>query len=122
VSCYEKFIVDVELLRELRHEFTPIEFDEESLAFGAHTEVGPGGHFLGAVHTLERFRECFYRPLLSSTENFDRWQRKGARDTTVRAGEIYRKTLEEFEAPAIDAGTREELAEFVIRRRTELGD
>ena len=85
VSCYEKFIVDIELLRELRHEFTPIEFDEASLAWGAHTEVGPGGHFLGAAHTLERFRECFYRPMLSSTDNFDRWTRRGARDTTARA-------------------------------------
>jgi trimethylamine--corrinoid protein Co-methyltransferase len=122
VSCYEKFIVDIELLRELRHEFTPVVFDDESLAFGAHTEVGPGGHFLGAVHTLERFRECFYRPLLSSTENFDRWSRKGARDTTMRAGEIYQKTLEEFEAPAFDEAVREELVEFVDRRRIELGD
>ena len=77
VSCYEKFIVDVELLRELRHEFTPLEIDEASLAFDAHLEVGAGGHFLGAAHTLERFRECFYRPLLSSTENFDRWTKKG---------------------------------------------
>ena len=78
VSCYEKFIVDIELLRELKHEFTPLEIDEATLAFDAHLEVGAGGHFLGAVHTLERFRECFYRPLLSSTENFDRWTKKGA--------------------------------------------
>ena len=75
VSCYEKFIVDVEILRMLQVQFTPLEIDEESLAFGAHEEVGAGGHFLGAVHTLERFRECFYRPLLSSTENFERWDR-----------------------------------------------
>jgi trimethylamine--corrinoid protein Co-methyltransferase len=67
VSCYEKFIVDIELLRMLRVEFTPLEIDEASLAFGAHEEVGHGGHFLGAAHTMERFRECFYRPLLSST-------------------------------------------------------
>src|SRR3954471_7558279 len=40
VSCYEKFIIDIELLRMLRHEFTPLEIDEESLAFGAHEEVG----------------------------------------------------------------------------------
>jgi trimethylamine--corrinoid protein Co-methyltransferase len=40
VSCYEKFIMDIELLRELRVEFTPLEITEESLAFGAHTEVG----------------------------------------------------------------------------------
>jgi trimethylamine--corrinoid protein Co-methyltransferase len=122
VSCYEKFIVDIEILRQLRHEFTPLEIDEESLAFGAHEEVGPGGHFLGAAHTLERFRECFYRPLLSSTENFERWQNKGGRDAAARAAEIWRKTLEEYEEPALDPAIRQELEAFVSRRRTELGD
>jgi trimethylamine---corrinoid protein Co-methyltransferase len=62
VSCYEKFIVDIELLRELRHEFTPLEIDEASLAFDAHTEVGAGGHFLGAAHTLERFPRMLLPP------------------------------------------------------------
>jgi trimethylamine--corrinoid protein Co-methyltransferase len=122
VSSYEKFIVDIELLRMLKHEFTPLEIDEASLAFGAHEEVGPGGHFLGAAHTLERFRECFYRPLLSSTENFARWEKNGGRDTTERAGEIWRKTLEEYEQPPMDEGIRSELEEFVVRRRAELGD
>jgi trimethylamine--corrinoid protein Co-methyltransferase len=122
VSCYEKFIVDIELLRMLEHEFTPLEIDEQSLASGAHEEVGPGGHFLGATHTLERFRECFYRPLLSSTENFDRWQRKGGRDATERAGEIWRRTLQEYEPPPMDDAIRAELEDYVARRRTELGD
>src|ERR687893_153955 len=89
VSCYEKFIVDIELLRMLRHEFTPLEIDEASLAFDAHQEVGSGGHFLGAAHTLERFRDCFYRPLLSSTENFDRWSRNGGLDAAARAAKIW---------------------------------
>ena len=122
VSCYEKFIVDIEILRSCRHEFTPLEIDEASLAFGAHEEVGPGGHFLGAVHTLERFRECFYRPLLSSTENFERWQRNGGRDADRAGGEIWRATLEEYEQPPLDEAIRAELQEYVDRRRTELGD
>ncbi|HET9104688.1 MAG TPA: trimethylamine methyltransferase family protein [Solirubrobacteraceae bacterium] len=122
VSCYEKFILDVELLRELRHEFTPLEIDEAALAFDAHTEVGAGGHFLGAAHTLERFRDCFYRPMLSSTENFDRWTKKGARNTTARAGELWRAALEDYEAPPLDEAIRDELQEYVNRRRTELGD
>jgi trimethylamine--corrinoid protein Co-methyltransferase len=122
VSCYEKFIVDIELLRMLRHEFTPLEIDEASLAFGAHEEVGAGGHFLGAMHTLERFRECFYRPLLSSTENFDRWQRNGGRDAAERAGEIWRKTVEEYEQPPMDEAVDAQLREYVTRRRAELGD
>jgi trimethylamine--corrinoid protein Co-methyltransferase len=122
VSCFEKFIVDIELLRVLREEFTPLRVDEESLAFGAHVEVGQGGHFLGCEHTLERFRTCFYRPLLSSTDNFERWKRLGGRDATARAGEIVRQTLDEYEEPALDDGIRTELAEYVDRRRSELGD
>jgi trimethylamine---corrinoid protein Co-methyltransferase len=122
VSSYEKFIVDIELLRMLRHEFQPLEIDEESLAFGAHQEVGAGGHFLGAAHTLERFRDCFYRPLLSSTENFDRWQRGGGLDATARAASIWREKLEAYEPPPLDDGVRTELGEYVVRRRAELGD
>jgi trimethylamine--corrinoid protein Co-methyltransferase len=122
VSCYEKFVTDVELLRMMYHVFQPLEINEETLAFSAHQEVGQGGHFLGAVHTLERFRECFYRPLVSSTENYERWNRNGGRDTAARANEIWKKTLEEYEEPAIDGDLKAELKAFVDRRRTELGD
>jgi trimethylamine---corrinoid protein Co-methyltransferase len=122
VSCYEKFIVDIELLRMLRVEFTPLEIDEASLAFGAHEEVGHGGHFLGAAHTMERFRECFYRPLVSSTANYERWLRLGGKDATARAADICAKTLEAYEPPPLDEAIRAELADYVARRRAELGD
>ena len=122
VSCYEKFIVDIELLRMLRVEFTPLEIDEESLAFGAHVEVGHGGHFLGAEHTMERFRDCFYRPLLSSTANYERWLKLGGKDATARAAEIAAKKLDEYVQPSLDDAVSAELADFVARRRTELGD
>ena len=122
VSCYEKFIVDIEILRMLHEEFTPLEVTEESLAFSAHEEVGAGGHFLGAVHTLERFRECFYRPLLSSTANYERWSRDGGKDAAARASDIWRKTLEEYEEPELDPDLKAELKAYVDRRRTELGD
>jgi trimethylamine--corrinoid protein Co-methyltransferase len=122
VAGYEKFIVDVEILQMLQVEFTPLEIDEDSMAFGAHEEVGHGGHFLGAQHTMERFRTCFYRPLLSSSENYERWTRNGGQDATERAGQIYRKRLQEFEPPALDDAVRQELEEYVVRRRAELGD
>src|SRR4051794_9961671 len=122
VSCYEKYVMDVEVLRMLVEVFKPLEVNEESLAYSAHQEVGQGGHFLGAVHTLERFRECFYRPLLSSTENYERWNKKGGRDAATRANEIWKKTLEEYEQPEMDEGLREELQAYVDRRRKELGD
>ncbi len=122
VSCYEKFVVDVEQLRMLHEVFRPLVIDEEALAFSAHQEVGQGGHFLGAVHTLERFRECFYRPLVSSTENYERWKRNGGNDTAARASEIWKKTLAEYEEPPMDADLKAELKAYVDRRRKELGD
>jgi trimethylamine--corrinoid protein Co-methyltransferase len=122
VSCYEKFIIDVEILRQLQVEFTPLEITEESLAFGAHEEVGHAGHFLGAAHTLERFRDCFYRPILSSTSNFERWLRQGGKDTAARATDIWKARLESFTPPPLDDAIRAELDDYVTRRRRELGD
>ena len=122
VAGFEKFIVDIELLQMLQVEFTPLEINEDTLAFGAHEEVGHGGHFLGAMHTMERFRTCFYRPLLSSSENYERWTRNGASDTSARATKIYKTTLEEYQAPPLDDAIRAELDEYVTRRRAELGD
>jgi trimethylamine--corrinoid protein Co-methyltransferase len=122
VAGFEKFVMDVELLQMLQAEFTPLEIDEESMAFGAHEEVGHGGHFLGAMHTMERFRTCFYRPMLSSSENYERWMRNGGVDTAGRAAKIYRQRLEEYEPPSLDEAVRAELEEYVVRRRRELGD
>jgi trimethylamine---corrinoid protein Co-methyltransferase len=122
VAGYEKFVMDVELVQMLQHEFTPLEIDEASLAFDAHVEVGHGGHFLGAAHTMERFRTCFYRPFLSSSDNHERWLRKGGNDTAARATGIWKQRLEEYEQPPLDEAVREELEEYVVRRRAELGD
>ena len=122
VAGFEKFVIDAQIVEMLQHEFTPLEIDEASMAFDAHEEVGHGGHFLGAMHTMERFRTCFYRPFLNSSDNYERWMRNGAKDTATRAGEIYKKKLEEYEPPPLDDAIRQELEEYVVRRRAELGD
>ena len=122
VSSFEKYVIDVQILESLQAEFTPLEIDEDTLAFGAHEEVGHGGHFLGAAHTMERFRDCFYRPFLSSSDNFERWTRFGSKDTAARAGDIYQAKIEEYRMPDMDPALREEIEAFVARRRTELGD
>src|SRR5919107_8929 len=87
VAGFEKFVIDVEILQMMQAEFTPLEIDEGSLAFDAHQEVGHGGHFLGAMHTMERFRTCFYRPMLSSSDNYERWVRNGGGRARARGAE-----------------------------------
>jgi trimethylamine--corrinoid protein Co-methyltransferase len=119
---FEKFVLDIELLRGLRAQFTPVEIDDESLAFDSHVEAGHGGHFFGTQHTLARFRDCFWTPTLSITDGYERWQRSGSLDTAARAHALLERTLEEIDPPPLESAVAEELAEYVDRRRRELGD
>ena len=122
VTSFEKFVADLELLDLLLHQFSQVEVDEASLALGAHLEVGPGGHFFGAEHTLERFRDCFWRPTVGTTENFDRWTRNGSLDHAARATRRWQELLDTYEPPPLDDAVEEELVEYVERRASELGD
>jgi len=74
------------------------------------------------MHTLERFRTCFRRPFLSSSDNYERWMRGGSLDTAARAEAVWRKRLDEYEQPPLDEAIGAELEEYVTRRRAELGD
>jgi trimethylamine--corrinoid protein Co-methyltransferase len=122
VTSFEKFVADCELLDLLVHQFTQVEVDEQSLAFGAHVEVGHGGHFFGAEHTLERFRECFWRPTVATTDNNDRWTKGGSLDHAARAAHRVGELLETYERPPLDEAIEAELVEYVERRARELGD
>ncbi len=123
LASYEKFIIDVEALRMFEwilQRGLPV--DEEGLAMDALREVGPGGHFLGAEHTLRNYRTGFYRPWISSTENFDRWNRFGSRTADKVAAERWKQVLAEYPDPGIDPGVDEQLREFMARRKQEIGN
>jgi len=69
---------------------------------------------------MERFRDCFYRPFLSNSDNYERWNRLGARDTQARAAEIWKKKLEEYVLPEMDSQVLAELDEFMALRKSQL--
>ncbi len=120
VSSYEKFAMDVELVRMMQVFLRGIALDEEGLALDAFEEIGPGGYFFGAAHTMRHFRDAFYRPIIADVQNYVRWEQKGAETADVRANRIWKKWLGEYEKPALDAGTEQALAEFVARRKEEI--
>jgi trimethylamine--corrinoid protein Co-methyltransferase len=99
----------------------PPQIDSASLALEAMREVGPGGHYFGAAHTLERYDNAFYQPLLSDWRNFESWSKDGARDATQRAHDIWQALLAEYNEPAMDPAVAEELEAFVARRKAEGG-
>src|SRR5437667_12763337 len=66
----------------------PLIVDEDSLALDAIREVGPGGHFFGAAHTLARYEHAFYAPIRSDWRNFETWREAGALTADQRANAV----------------------------------
>jgi trimethylamine--corrinoid protein Co-methyltransferase len=119
-ASFEKLVLDAELLQGMREFLKPIQVDEAEMALGAIAEVGPGGHFFGVGHTLERFEHAFYEPMLSDWRNYQTWQNAGGKTGTERANIIWKELLRSYEAPPMDEGRREALSAYVARRKEEI--
>jgi trimethylamine---corrinoid protein Co-methyltransferase len=118
---YEKVILDAELLGMVEAFLDPVVVDEDTLAFSAMEEVGPGGHFFGAAHTQSRFRTAFHKPMLSDWRNYETWEEAGSPTVPGKANAIWKELLKAYEPPPLDESRRDELAAFVERRKAEGG-
>jgi trimethylamine--corrinoid protein Co-methyltransferase len=108
------------MLQMMRETLTPLQVDESTLALDAIREAGHGGHFFGTEHTKENYTTAFYEPLVSDWSNFETWYDNGEQTAFQRANKVYRRKLEEYEAPAMDESRRESLKEYADERRREL--
>jgi trimethylamine--corrinoid protein Co-methyltransferase len=120
-ASFEKLILDAELLQMMAAYFAPLKLDAASLALGAIAEVGPGGHFFGAAHTMERYETAFYAPLLSNWENHPQWLERGGVQARERAHAIWKEILAAHEDPPFDPGRAEAIAAYVARRKEQGG-
>ncbi len=120
-ASFEKFILDIEMCQMFAETFSPLEVNDDELATDAISAAGPGGHFFGLDHTLERYETAFYDPIVFSRANFEQWTEDGSQDAAERATKIWQQTLADFEAPPVDASVIEEMTSFVDRRIAEGG-
>ncbi len=122
VASYEKFILDVEMLQMMAKMFEPVSFSDDEFALEAIDEVGPGGHFFGCDHTMQRYRTAFHEPLLSDWQNYENWELAGSKTATERAAELWQQALKEYQEPKLPEDRLEELEAYVARRKEEIGD
>jgi trimethylamine--corrinoid protein Co-methyltransferase len=120
-ASMEKIVVDAEMLRNWAQMLAPIDFSEDDLAVEAIKAIDAGGHFFGSPHTMARYENAFYRPLLSDWTNFENWSDAGAKNATERATGIWKKLLESYEPPPLDLAVKEAIDAHVARRTEEIG-
>jgi trimethylamine--corrinoid protein Co-methyltransferase len=122
IASYEKLIIDVESLQAMAEVMAPVEVSEAEFGLEAIEQVGPGGHFFGSPHTMERYKTAFYEPLLSDWQNHENWLLAGGKDAAERATEIWQEVLEAYEAPPIEAGRLEAIDAYIEKRKEAIGE
>ena len=113
---YEKFINDVEALQTLAELCRMPADDEASLAWDALQEVSPGGHFFAADHTMQRYRDAFYPPLVADLGNFGSWQESGGKTSTERAVAIWKSALAGHRPPPHAEAAEARVADYIAER------
>ena len=121
VASYEKFVLDADLLQMVARFLQPVLINDDTMALEAMMEVGPGGHFFGAQHTLARYATAFYQPLISDWRNSGQWTEAGSPQAPQKANALWKQALAEYREPPIDPGISEEIDAFVSRRVVEGG-
>jgi trimethylamine--corrinoid protein Co-methyltransferase len=122
VMGYEKFILDSDQAGMMAVFASGVDISENGQAMDAIREVGPGAHFLGCAHTQANFENAFYRSSVADNNSFEQWEADGSQDAAKRANGIWKRMLNEYEAPAIDPGVDEALLDYIARRKSEQPD
>ena len=120
-ASFEKMVLDADLCAMVQRFMDPIDFSEGGFALDAIREVGPGGHFFGTQHTLDRFRDAFYKPLISDWRNYEAWEEAGRPEAKAKMVELVDVFLDSYKEPPMDQEVRGQLEDFVERRRAEGG-
>ena len=123
IASPEKFVMDCEVLQQIQRYFDKriVETSVDDIAVDTIKEVGPDGHYFGCEHTQERYESAFYQPMISDWSNYEAWDLNGGVWTAERAHKIYKEIINEFEPPSIEIEIKEELEEFVSKRKLEGG-
>ena len=100
--AYEQYVMDDEIIGQACKVLEGITVDEEHLALEVIGQVGPGGNYMMASHTLKHMRSEFYGGNGASDRNLrGTWQGGGGLDARERARRMARQILARPEEPYI---------------------
>ncbi|MGB0867010.1 MAG: trimethylamine methyltransferase family protein, partial [Granulosicoccaceae bacterium] len=88
-----KFIVDAEQCAMAYRMAQGVQWDDFDAAIDAVADIGPGGHYLGHAHTLEKFQSAYFMPEMFDNNSIEQWAAEGSVEITERALKRARKML-----------------------------
>jgi trimethylamine--corrinoid protein Co-methyltransferase len=107
---FAKAVIDDEVAQMLKRVKRGISFSDEDLAVDLIKEVGPGGSYIVAKHTINRMKTEAVMTKIADRDARTIWEKKGALDIHARAmnkvKEIMTKHPESLISPEVDEELR----------------
>ena len=93
---------------------------DNGLAVEAILATPQGGHFFGSPHTMLRYENASWRPLLAAWSNFENCRVAGAKDANIRAAEVWARTLSGAESLALAPAIDEALGAYALAHKEDI--
>ena len=98
-------VIADEVMGMTRRIMSGVIMDEDRLARGVIDDVQPGGHYLGATHTMYYFKREQFWPQLMNRMRIDDWAVAGSKSLGQRAIDKTKELLSFYSGQPLDAAT-----------------
>lgn len=113
----EQLVFGNEVIGMVKQFMKVIPVNRETLAREVIESVGPGGHYLTQKHTLDHFRDVFWKPGLMNRMTREQWVEAGSKDMAEVVKEKTLAVMETHQPEPLDGKVIDELTR--IRKRGE---
>ncbi len=114
---FAKAVIDDEMAQMMKRLKRGVSFSEDDLALNLIKEVGPGGSFIVAKHTISRMKTEAVMTKIADRDPRTIWEKRGSTDIHTRAmkraKEIMNKNTESLVAPELEEKLRAEFPGLV---------
>jgi len=114
---FAKAVIDDEVAQMMKRVKRGVKFSEDELAVNLIKEVGPGGSFIVAKHTMSRMKSEAVMTKIADRDTRTTWEKKGAMDIQAhamrRVKEIMKTNTASLITPELDSQLRAEFTGMV---------
>jgi len=113
VLSFEQMVIDDDIAAMVKKSVRGIDVNHELLAVDLIKEVGIGGHFLTAEHTLKHFRDEQIQANIFERRIRESWEAKGSREIMQIAHEKVKQIFTTHKPTALPGDVASELKKIV---------
>jgi trimethylamine--corrinoid protein Co-methyltransferase len=119
-SSMEMVCLGNEMASLARHVSRGIRVEPDDFALDVIDEVGPGGMFLAADHTVENFRKEFWFPKVLVRGTFDTWRQSGSKSICQRLNQQAKDAMASHQPSRLPEEVTTRLNQIIEERESRL--